>query len=93
MVEQRFIKLAKEQWDGTGFDVYHEYMGKMPSCPKVMFWRVVYFSSFLYQYFISCTVCRYKGCDIEVDGWATPDTGGEDWYCKRCGKGGTHIYY
>ena len=37
--------------------------------------------------------CWQFGHDFEVEGWATPDTGGEAWHCRRCGVGGSHTYY
>ena len=40
-------------------------------------------------------LCRYwyKECDIEMDGYAGPDSGWESWACRRCGEGGSHTYY
>lgn len=33
------------------------------------------------------------GHDWQVEGWATPDTGGESWECSRCHKSGHVTYY
>ena len=35
----------------------------------------------------------YKDHDLEFDSWSGPDHGGETWYCRRCGVGGSHTYY
>jgi hypothetical protein len=45
----------------------------------------------LFQFHV---VCRMLDHDIKMDGWFGPDSGGEDWWCARCGRiGGHHIYY
>lgn len=48
-----------------------------------------YWSSLMFH-----TFCQNgKRCDIQMDGWFGPDSGGEDWWCSRCGRGGRHTYY
>ena len=41
------------------------------------------------------TVCKVRGHAYTItSGWATQDSGGETWECKRCHMdGGEHIYY
>lgn len=43
--------------------------------------------------FLAPIICRFRGCNIEMEGVATPDHGYEAWHCTRCYKGGSHIYY
>ncbi len=42
---------------------------------------------------VRMALCWWFDHDLEMEGWATPDTGGESWQCKRCGHGGSHTYY
>ena len=43
---------------------------------------------------IQWTICTYKGHKYEVTGgYANGDSGGDYYECRRCGHGGTHIYY
>ena len=45
-------------------------------------------------YFHRYITCRLFDHDIEMDSYATPDSGAEYWWCKRnCGHSGHHIYY
>jgi hypothetical protein len=42
---------------------------------------------------IGQTVCRFLGCQIEVESVVSPDSGTEDIWCARCGKGKHIVYY
>lgn len=52
---------------------------------------------FVWEFFIQlyCLrfVCRVRGHDIVNDGWAGPESGGEDMHCTRCDWSFHHIYY
>lgn len=39
------------------------------------------------------TVCKWRGHNIKMAGYANGDSGYEDWECTRCNCGGRHIYY
>ena len=42
---------------------------------------------------IAIQICKYKGHDLEDHGYAGPDHGEMDMYCKRCGESWRHVLY
>ena len=42
---------------------------------------------------VRIAICLVRGHNIVVEGYATPESGREDWCCTRCGDGGHHTYY
>lgn len=45
------------------------------------------------MYRVNVLVCKQRGHKIEVEGHAGPESGYEDFYCKRCGWSDHHTYY
>lgn len=72
---------------------YHaEAEGRTPRQLTPLGWRLIIAKDRFIQG-IRTLRCRWFGHDLEMDGWAGPDSGGESWYCTRCGAGGSHTHY
>jgi len=74
-------------------EAHYQDMRFMMAHPKI--WQVkTLFLVDLPSFFHRNITCKLFDHDIQMDGWFGPDSGGEDWWCKRgCGFGGRHIYY
>lgn len=59
------------------------------------FWRYALEQALVELKFkVMWVVCYFRGHRVElIDSWASPDTGGEDFACTRCGMGWRTIYY
>ena len=75
------------EWD------FYKYCCGLEGNVKIRWYHFITFLYTGFKFWILSLVCKVKGHDIEMDGWCTPNTGGESWECKRCGWGGSHTYY
>lgn len=88
------IDADEQEWvrDNQNWDSFISHRRVFPRFFKV--WDVIVDKkNILWSKLMFNTLCKIKGCDIQMNGWFGPDSGGEDWWCNRCGRGGRHIYY
>jgi hypothetical protein len=89
-------KPGGEGWDETGGEEPYLYGLSHPNLYVFIIWVLSYI---LFpqraRMKVSPIICRLFEHRIVNDGWATPDTGGEEFYCTRpgCSWGHTHIMY
>lgn len=71
---------------------FSRYMSRQMLYPK--FYACYARLQYYWYKLIEKTICKRYGHNIDCDAsWATPDSGGESFYCKRCGDGWTNYYY
>ena len=82
-----------QRWSEAGVLADHYQAGLYDDGTDTPTWRQGRIALFL-EGLILAAICKAKGHDIEMEGWANTETGGEEWSCRRgCGFEGGHTYY